>query len=658
MQWGPSTAISDITPAAGWRILGECDEHAMNQKLRLVCDSPSSHCSHLFSDGGPKDKIVRLPDWCGPNPFARVAEASISADQSLPPTLAAKLWKRDGQVPSVHALQLDTEFHKIDSAGVEPIRFAIQAATIPMEHDIDTHVTVNERSRRLVSRRYDDIVSRSMDSIREGIVNHGNNDVDHVDNAIEDLEDIGHAARTSFKKGVKKATEAIKVDAKKAVETIKVDMKKAAETIKADAKKVAKKAEKVVKNIDFGPIIFDRNVTLVGVTINCPPLLSLGLKMTLNPVIRANGTIGVVVVGTLKPLHVADFSTLTKLSASVTGFLAVTADVAAVWDTGRTPLYEMGLPGMDFPGILSLGPKLKISAQTKLTVDLSVGARIGINYHVKNALIYHPQRPGRRSSVESFGLKNSPLHLSATPYVEGFGQAEAKVPIISISFGASVFEKDLAVAVILESTLLVKIQLEVDGKTRAITRRELTGIDSDKRDISVIRRTMNNDVTRTIDQHDVQGRIPSKTLAVVEPSKASPALQRRAGLSPGPQPTAGGRAPPTGMDSSKGTAFRGCVAINLQLEIYAAPEVPELANTKYSFFKHSWQLWERCFGNIRDLDKLWHKLTSWRRIFRRGFLGPVHRLRCLSVSISAAEALISDNSNVQASITRPLKANL
>ena len=61
-KWGPKTAISDITRAAGWHILG-CDENATEQEIRLVCTSPSAPCSHLFSDTGPKDKIVRLPEW-------------------------------------------------------------------------------------------------------------------------------------------------------------------------------------------------------------------------------------------------------------------------------------------------------------------------------------------------------------------------------------------------------------------------------------------------------------------------------------------------------------------------------------------------------------------------------------------------------------------
>ena len=110
-------------------------------------------------------------------------------------------------------------------------------------------------------------------------------------------------------------------------------------------------------------------------------------------------------------------------SADVNAVLGINADVAAVLDSGRILMFEVGLPGMDIPGyaiilsfpsshlvpfrIMSLGPKFQLHIQCKLTVDLSIGARIGIGYQVKNAQIYYPQVSDHYSTVESVGLKNS-----------------------------------------------------------------------------------------------------------------------------------------------------------------------------------------------------------------------------------------------------------
>jgi hypothetical protein len=64
-QWGSNNAITDITKAADWQILG-CDSNALAQDIRLVClkdpDDPNSQCSHLYQEIGAVNKIVRLPE--------------------------------------------------------------------------------------------------------------------------------------------------------------------------------------------------------------------------------------------------------------------------------------------------------------------------------------------------------------------------------------------------------------------------------------------------------------------------------------------------------------------------------------------------------------------------------------------------------------------
>lgn len=64
---------------------------------------------------------------CGQGPFARVTKAWIPEDQSLPPAAASRLVRRDGSVPTVRALSLDTQFDKASATYVSSIieRFAL-----------------------------------------------------------------------------------------------------------------------------------------------------------------------------------------------------------------------------------------------------------------------------------------------------------------------------------------------------------------------------------------------------------------------------------------------------------------------------------------------------------------------------------------------------
>ncbi|KLO17548.1 hypothetical protein SCHPADRAFT_158637 [Schizopora paradoxa] len=105
---GSQTSISDITPAAGWQILN-CTDSTNSQTIRLVCTDESLGCQHIFQNGA-KDTIVRLPQGCGNGPFVRVANHSISDDQSLPVDVTSKLMRRDGTTPQVHTLQIDDNF--------------------------------------------------------------------------------------------------------------------------------------------------------------------------------------------------------------------------------------------------------------------------------------------------------------------------------------------------------------------------------------------------------------------------------------------------------------------------------------------------------------------------------------------------------------------
>ena len=59
-QSGSPTAISDLTPAAGWQIL-DCDANSTAQDIRVVCADPDAYCEHLFQ-GGAVGTIVRLPE--------------------------------------------------------------------------------------------------------------------------------------------------------------------------------------------------------------------------------------------------------------------------------------------------------------------------------------------------------------------------------------------------------------------------------------------------------------------------------------------------------------------------------------------------------------------------------------------------------------------
>ncbi|KAG5726845.1 hypothetical protein E4T56_gene1090 [Termitomyces sp. T112] len=132
--WGSRDAISDITVAAGWNIINcSCSSDELAQDVRLVCnndDPVAAGCSHLYEGSGAEGKIVRLPESCGKNAFARVARAWIPDDQSIPESISGKIVRRNDSRPQVKALTLDTNFSAVDPSKAGPVNFAVQGANV------------------------------------------------------------------------------------------------------------------------------------------------------------------------------------------------------------------------------------------------------------------------------------------------------------------------------------------------------------------------------------------------------------------------------------------------------------------------------------------------------------------------------------------------
>ncbi|KAJ7246995.1 hypothetical protein C8J57DRAFT_1021980, partial [Mycena rebaudengoi] len=149
--WGSSDAISDITPVAGFTIL-DCDKSAMAQDVRLVCHDASG-CPHLVQSIGAVGKLVRLPESCGASSFARITKDWVHKDQTLPVELARRLYRRDGVLPEVIGLSIDTDFSatKVPPAG--PVSFVLHGLTTsvpdipkPQRRSRLAEPSLNERS--------------------------------------------------------------------------------------------------------------------------------------------------------------------------------------------------------------------------------------------------------------------------------------------------------------------------------------------------------------------------------------------------------------------------------------------------------------------------------------------------------------------------------
>ncbi|KAJ7052666.1 hypothetical protein C8F01DRAFT_1261454 [Mycena amicta] len=395
--WGAASAIGDITTAADWEILG-CDPTALSQSIRLVCKSAdSSKCAHLYDSAGAVNKIVRLPENCGGNAFARVSNAWIPTDQSIPASIAARVVRRDGVPAQVKALSLDTNFDSVNHAKTGVVNIAIQGANVPGATSSGplNVAPPSRRNTRLSERGLLGFVKKAIKSIASN-----------------------------------------SISAKKTVTLKPLDLKK---TI---------------------PLI-DKSVQCGAVTAK--------LTADIDANAHAVASVGVAASGTLVPPKLTDFGLITGLTASIDGTLNLNADVAGSIDSGKIPLVNLGVPGLDFPGILTVGPSFQVNAEFTGSFDVNLDMKVGIVFNVNNAQIAFPPGTAGAPAASAFSVGDTPLTLSASPNVKATGTVAAHlIPSLNLGISALGGIAKATVFIDLDTSASLKLSLEA-GATAATT---------------------------------------------------------------------------------------------------------------------------------------------------------------------------------------------
>ncbi|KAJ7087908.1 hypothetical protein B0H15DRAFT_736963, partial [Mycena belliarum] len=357
--WGDSTAISDITAAAGWTILN-CKPDALTQDIRLVCTGAAADCDHLFQ-AGATNTVVRLPTSCGKSPFALVTRSWVHADQSVPANVARQLARRD-EPALVQGLALTTSFDKADP-GAADVNVAISGTTVPGQTG---NLTVTPP--RAAPARRSRLQDRGFFSF--------------IENAFKKFN--------SFDKDITKS---------------------------------------------LPPIDVDKSFPLFSQSISCPkPAVSASISADVNAKAHAVVSLGMSAVGKIIPPSLSEFGVFVGLDADLTGTMQLkgTATVSLLnllqgrIDTGLVDVFSAGIPGLDFPGILTIGPTFKIQAQATASLDVNVDATVVLAYRIDNAKLFFPRSDSLKSGG-NFNPADSPLSLSVTPSVSSKAVVAAHV---------------------------------------------------------------------------------------------------------------------------------------------------------------------------------------------------------------------------------------
>ncbi|KAJ6546619.1 hypothetical protein B0H10DRAFT_1852028 [Mycena sp. CBHHK59/15] len=359
--WGAADAISDITLAAGWTIL-DCDKGAMAQDVRLVCHDTSG-CPHLDQNTGAVGKLVRLPENCGQSAFARVTRDWVHKNQTLPVELAKTLSRRDGVLPQVKGLSIDTDFSAADVPPAGPVSFAIHGLTssVPASNP-------PQRRSRFAPRT---VTERSVISV--------------LQQAFQEFNSFNQASIYSL------------------------------DTILCSSSLLnIKKTFNVLKEQISCPALgrfpaFDASVTA-----------------DVDACVVANITLAVSAVGTVIPANFTKLGVVVGLDANLEGTLKVASSASATLDSGTIDLFSIGIPAEKVTRILSIGPTFKIQGDVSAKLDVDLDLEVDLSYCISNAKLFYPPSPFNTPSGK-FTPNNSPLNLSVSPALASSATLEVHI---------------------------------------------------------------------------------------------------------------------------------------------------------------------------------------------------------------------------------------
>ncbi|KAF4610324.1 hypothetical protein D9613_010280 [Agrocybe pediades] len=221
----------------------------------------------------------------------------------------------------------------------------------------------------------------------------------------------------------------------------------------------------VNKSTTLQPLDVDKSFNLLDQSLSCGSIEG-KVKIDVNAKAHAVASIGVAASGTVVPPKVSDFSIIAGLTASIDGTIDMQASASGTIDSGKIKLFEVGVPGLDFPGILTIGPSFVINGQATATLELEADMTIGLSYDIEGAQLTFP--PDNQKSSGSFNIGDTPLKLSVSPSAKATGTVAAHL-IPTLNFGISALDDTVSANVFLEldASASMSLSAQADGDASA-----------------------------------------------------------------------------------------------------------------------------------------------------------------------------------------------
>ncbi|KAJ6480357.1 hypothetical protein C8R45DRAFT_872491 [Mycena sanguinolenta] len=215
---------------------------------------------------------------------------------------------------------------------------------------------------------------------------------------------------------------------------------------------------------------FKKTFPLFDEKLSCPavgkiPAFEASVTGSIDACIVANATLAVTAVGTLTPANFTKFGIVVGLDANLEGTLSLQGSASATIDSGQVQLFELGIPGLSFPGILTIGPSFKVQGQVVADLDIDLDLTVDLSYCISGAKFFYPPDPYNTNSGQ-FTPNNSPLNFSVAPALSSDSSITAHI-IPSLEFGVDAIGGLATAEVSIDFDTSSTVQLSLDASASA-----------------------------------------------------------------------------------------------------------------------------------------------------------------------------------------------
>ncbi|KAJ2912665.1 hypothetical protein MD484_g7761, partial [Candolleomyces efflorescens] len=446
------------------------------------------------------------------------------------------------------------------------------------------------------------------------------------------------------------------------------------------------------KSVTLPPLNVDKTFNVLDQELSCPPIEA-RLKLDVSAKANAVAAIGVAAEGTIVPPKIDDFAVTATLNADLNGAVNLTGGLTGSIDSGKINVFQVGIPGLDFPGILTIGPSFKVDVQANAALDVSADVNVGINYKIEKAsFVFPPDSDKAQAQGGSFKLNDTPLKLSVSPSLKATGTLEAHlIPSLNLGINALAGIAEATVFVELDASAAMKLSLEGQAEVAVVVNRTSSAVASEgtpaaKHVVGSMRSegaSPNRVVGRAIAMRQAADASASASASVnVTASASSTAVASSTAAasssaavssaadasstaavsstvdasSTAAAPTATAKGSRVGVSTSASGSFGGCFEILAGLGVNAGAKADFFGlfdqETIVPLFNRDFELFKRCFGqqNARRRSFRFARspvdVTRSRSLNTRRSVGLMKRqlppLQCPAADEPAAEPLVNE----------------